>query len=145
MKQKIIEECNSNLTELDSTLRENAEYLRYLDSLRRVEVITALNLNFTSELLTNSAWTYTQTSPAYTYLDNEFLNSTIRVYEMQAFYMTSSKQMVQNMGEIVMNSDNIKTRTIVNTSHYYLTNIQDSGDQLRQQYQELLSSYDSIQ
>ncbi len=142
LSQKILTECARNLDALDSVNIQNNGYLTYLDSMLSLKgEIEGFSINFGGELLTSSAWKYTQNSRAFNYMDSELLNDATVVYELQDYYMKVSGDMFQNIGEMVLNSENVESVTLLKTSHYFTTNAHDVGQQLENAYKELLADH----
>ena len=50
-------------------------------------------------------------------------------------------QMFQNIGEILIKSEELESETIINVAHYYLTNIMKSSEELQRTYQSFLMEY----
>ena len=142
LSNKILSECQKNLASLDTVLSQNKEFMVYLDSLRELkDEVKGFGLDFSNELLSGSAWKFTQASRAFQLMDQEFLDDATELYEVQAFYMDISNDMFRNLGEIILRADNLKTRTMVNTLHYYLQNIVNVADDLKGNYEEFLEKY----
>ncbi len=141
---KILTECRRNMTELDSVNMQNRDYLQYLDSLIAIkDQVKGFRIDFSSELLTSSSWRYTQISPAFNYMDNDFLNAATITYELQEYYMQISSKMVQNIGEMILSSDGVEPATLLETCHYYTRNIHYAGEQLQETYGDFLNNHDS--
>lgn len=142
LSQKILAECQRNLNELDSVNAQNQAYLEYLDSLiTQGDEVSGFSIDFNGELLTSSAWKYTQGSRAFNYIDSDLLNDATVVYELQDYYMKVSGDMFQNIGDMVLNSDNVKSLTLIKTSHYFTRNAHEAGRQLENAYIELLADH----
>lgn len=141
LSEKIIIECQKNLEKLDSVIIENTAFKFYLDSITETNVDGGFRLAFSSELLTQSAWEYTQASKSYTYVPKEFLDDAIELYEIQSFYMEISNNMIDNMGQMLLLSDQVETKTMLIASRYYLTNILNASSQLKESYIEFLMNH----
>lgn len=142
LTEKILIECERNFQEIDSVIIINEGYLTYLDSLRQIddiEKVSSFQISFASELMTSSAWKFTQASNAYTFIDPEFLNEATILYEQQDYYMLISNQMFQNLGEMLIND--LKSEVMVNTSYYYMSNMLATTRDLKQTYQEFLARF----
>jgi sensor c-di-GMP phosphodiesterase-like protein len=141
LRARIITECKRNLSELDSVIVENEEFLTYVDSLKQLDEmkISGFSISIASELLTKSAWTFTQASRSFSYMDEAFLNDASILYEQQDYYMTISNQMFEKLGDMLMlDSDADK---MVNLIHYYLSNLNATSRQLKKTYTEFLEEY----
>ncbi|MDW3192522.1 MAG: hypothetical protein R8G66_09155 [Cytophagales bacterium] len=142
LSKKILAECRRNLLELDTVNTQNEAYLIYLDSLlAQGNEVSGFSIDYNGELLTSSAWKYTQNSKAFNYIDSTLLNDATIVYELQDYYMKVSGEMFQNIGEMVLNSDNIKSSTLIKTSHYFTRNAHEAGKQLAEAYKEILEDH----
>lgn len=142
LSSKILAECSRNLLEIDSVNRQNETYLNNLYALLTSEKeIEGFSIDFKSELLTSSSWQYTQTSPAFNYIDGSLINDATEVYELQTYYMKVSSDMFQNIGEMVLYSDDIMPKTLVKTSHYFTRNAHQAGLALENAYRTLLNDH----
>ncbi|MEQ9403334.1 MAG: hypothetical protein RIM99_07115 [Cyclobacteriaceae bacterium] len=142
LSEKIILECRKNLSKLDTVINQNKDFMIYLDSLRKAERVDGFGFNFSNELLSSSAWKFTQVSRSFQLMDSEFLDKATELYEIQNYYMSISNDMFQNLGDMLLMLENTKPKTLVNTSHYYLTNILDAADQLKTTYESFLEKYE---
>ncbi len=145
LSEKIILECKRNLNKLDSVILQNQEFMTYLDSLREQEVVDGFGFNFSNDLLSASAWKFTQVSRSFQLMDQEFLDDATELYEVQNYYMTISNQMFQNLGEMLMKINSVDPKTMVITSHYYLSNILNAASQLQTTYRDFLEKYQKTQ
>jgi len=142
LQRKILAECERNASELDSVMSKNQSYLNYLDSLQGISTeLDGFTISFSSELLTKSAWVYTQTSPAFTELNESFLEDAARLYEMQNYFMQVSNEMFQNIGEMLLASEEIPPSTMLLTCSYFLDNIVKTGNELEELYSGFLDKY----
>ncbi len=140
LSSKIIKELKRNKLELDTVLIRNKDFKTYVDSLQAVDTLPqSLELSFASELLTKSAWDFTKASRSFSYLDEDFLEEAAALYERQDYYMHISNQMFQNLAEMLM-TDPPMERTLI-MSNYFLLNLNASGDNLAESYQEFLSKH----
>ncbi len=140
LKTKILRECQQNMLELDTVLRDNLEFKAYIDSLRDAEdTPETFNISIASELLTRSAWEFTTSSRSFSYLDEDFLEEAALVYERQDYYMLISNQMFQNMGEMIMSDP--EPRATLSISNYYLLNLNASAENLLDNYRDFLEQY----
>ena len=139
---KILSEVSKNLQKIDTVIAENTDFKIYLDSLQKSKTIDGFNLEFSSKLLSKSAWQFTQASKSFHFMESEFLDEVTELYEMQSFYVDISDQMFHNFGVMLLNMDNTKPKTMVATANYYLTNLLSASQDLREVYKELLSKYD---
>ncbi len=143
LTQKILMECDKNLAKLDSVVVQNKELKQYLDSMAQIEDPQGFSFNFSNELLSSSAWTFTHGSKAFQLMDQAFLDDATELYEIQSYYMEISNQMFDNLGQMLMKIDEVKPGTFILTSNYYLTNILNSAEELQNQYKDFLSKYNS--
>jgi succinate dehydrogenase flavin-adding protein (antitoxin of CptAB toxin-antitoxin module) len=140
LTKKIIVECKRNFLELDTVITTNNDFLSYLDSLKEVEVVNSFNISIASELLTRSAWKFTQASNSYSYINEDFLNDATIMYEKQDYYMMISNQMFQNLGELLTTGP--KPDKAINISRYYLSNLKATADDLMDTYKLFLEKHD---
>lgn len=107
---KIIKESHKNMVLLDSVNITNANFKLYLDSLldSPTDSLTTFTLGFSNELLSSSAWVYTQNANSYTHLNSDFLDDAIELYEMQGYYMMISNMMFENLGNMLLRAEKLK-------------------------------------
>ncbi len=141
LSAKIIQECAKNLEKLDTVITQNRDFKTYLDSLRELSDPDGFSFNFSNDLLSSSAWKFTQVSRSFQLMDQEFLDDATELYEVQNYYMNISNQMFQNLGEMLMEIDRTPPKIMVVTSHYYLSNILDAASQLQTTYRDFLNKY----
>jgi len=140
LKEKILIECKKNSLELDTAFKKNIKQKQYLDSLANLDEFTSdFDVSFSSELLTKSAWDFTKSSRSFSYLDEEFLNEAAAIYERQDYYMEISKQMFQNLGDLLL-TDPEPTKTI-SISIYYIMNLNASAENLTNNYTRFLDTF----
>lgn len=144
LSNKILRECQKNFVNLDSVLIENKEFMVYLDSMRKLKDVEAFGLNFSNELLSGSAWRFTQASRSFQLMDQEFLDDATELYELQNYYMEISNQMFQNLGEMQLRVDDLTPETMISTSHYYLTNILGVAEDLNENYKNFLKKHKDL-
>ena len=138
----IILECKENLQKLDSTLEINQAFKLYIDSLLQAEEIRGFHFSYNNELLSSISWNFTKASKSFPYMDQGFLNDAAEVYEHQAYYMENSNQMFEHLGNIIIQIDNIKPRTLARTGDYYLSNLIGAAEELKTFYEEFLKKYE---
>ena len=141
LRARIIKECSRNLAELDSVIMENEGFFNYVDSLRQLEElkISGFSITIASDLLTKSAWTFTQASRSFSYMDETFLNDASILYEQQDYYMAISNQMFEKLGDMLMlDSDADKMVSLI---HYYLSNLNATSRELKSTYSEFLEEH----
>ncbi len=142
LSNKILIECAKNLGKLETVIQQNREFMVYLDSMRRLEKAGGFGFNFSNELLSSSAWKFTQVSKSFQLMDQEFLDDATELYEIQAYYMEISNQLFQDLGTMLLQVERTEPKTIINTCHYYLTNILSVADGLKSTYDEFLQKYE---
>lgn len=142
LTEKILIECRKNLTKLDTVIYQNQDFRMYLDSVRTLEKVDGFRFDFSNELLSSSAWQFTQVSRSFQLMDQSFLDDATELYEVQNYYMDISNQMFQNLGDMIMKIDEAGSKNIISTSHYYLTNILQSADQLQKMYRNFLEKHE---
>lgn len=142
LRYRIIEECKRNLIELDSVLIENERNFSYIDSLASLDEITtnSFDISIANELLTKSAWTFTQASRSFSYMDEDFLSDASILYEEQDYYMKISNQMFEKLGDMLMTDPNIEK--VVKLTHYYLLNLNNTASELKSTYEEFLENHE---
>lgn len=141
LKRKIIQECNHNQLELDTVIIRNTEFKEYLDSLQALdEIVEDFSIGIASELLTKSAWNFTQASKSFSYLDEDFLNDAATVYEIQEYYMLISNQMFQNFGQMILEDPEIDQS--ISISSYYLSNLNATANSLNNAYTQFLTKHE---
>lgn len=142
LRYRIIEECKRNLVQLDTVLMENEDRFNYIDSLASLDDLSSgsLDISIANELLTKSAWTFTQASRSFSYMDEAFLNDASIVYEQQDYYMTISNQMFEKLGDMLMTDPDIEK--VVKLTHYYLLNLNNTASELKSSYQEFLENHE---
>jgi len=140
IKSKIIQECKHNSLELDTVITKNLKFKEYLDSLSGVELVEDFTISIASELLTKSAWNFTQSSNSFSHLDEDFLNDAASLYELQEYYMMISNQMFQNLGQMIL----IEPEPIqsISISSYYLTNLNVTAESLSNAYTRFLNRHE---
>ncbi len=141
LKENILQECESNLTKLDSAIRKNEAFQAYVDSLLKVDKIVGFEFSYDNELLSSIAWNFTKTSRSFPYMDAKFLTEAAEVYENQNYYMGISNQMFEHLGNMIIQIDNVKPRTLTLTGKYYLTNLLNASKELRSNYQDFLKKH----
>ncbi|MEP5612350.1 MAG: hypothetical protein ABJP45_08870 [Cyclobacteriaceae bacterium] len=145
LSNKILSECQKNLSNLDTVLTQNKEFMIYLDSLRELkDEVDGFGLDFSNDLLSSSAWKFTQASHSFQLMDQEFLDDATELYEIQSFYMEISNDMFRNLGEVILRADDLKTRTMISTLHYYLRNIVNVADDLKENYEDFIAKYQDL-
>lgn len=143
LREKIIKEVKRNKLEIDSVITVNTTYMAYLDSLLSLdEELESFQLSIASELMASSSWKFTQSAKSFTHIDSDFLDDATELYEQQDFYMLISNQMFQNLGDMLLLSD--KSDKMVVTSHYYMSNILQTAESLRDNYETFVKTYDQV-
>jgi len=142
LSEKILSECRKNFTNLDTVLVQNRKFMTYLDSMLNLKDVDGFGLNFSNDLLSSSAWEFTQASRSFQLMDQEFLDDATELYELQSYYMQISNQMFQNLGEMLLRVDQLTTDTMIKTSHYYLKNILDVSEDLNERYKRFLEKHE---
>lgn len=138
LKDRILQECTLNLAKLDTVIAENQAFKNYLDSLSQLKEISALSASFSSELLLSSAWKSAESSPAFHYLASDFLIEAAEVYDQQDYYMNISNQMFSNLGSMMVELRQRDPRDMVGLLNYYLSNMLDISQDLRERYKEFI-------
>ncbi|MEP1093824.1 MAG: hypothetical protein ABJG78_01875 [Cyclobacteriaceae bacterium] len=141
LSKKILSECKKNSTSLDTVLNQNREFMTYLDSMRSLKDVDSFGLNFSNDLLSSSAWKFTQASRSFQLMDQEFLDDATELYELQSYYMEISNQMFQNLGEMLLRMEELTPKTMIKTSYYYLTNILSVAEDLNEKYKNFLNKH----
>ncbi|MEO9871210.1 hypothetical protein [Ekhidna sp.] len=141
LQEKIIKETKRNLLELDSVLITNKAFFIQLDSLRKTDKLISdqLNISIASELLTRSAWDFTKASRSFSYIDEEFLSEAAFLYESQDYYMTISNQMFEKLGDMLLTDPDMEK--VIKLTHYYISNLNVTAENLIKTYQEFLDRY----
>lgn len=137
---KILSECTLNKSKIDSVIYLNQRMLEYLDT---VKVDEKVNFNFSieDEILLNSAWSFTRSSKAYQYMDNEFLTDATEVYQMQDLYEAFNVGLLSDFGMVMLQSEKVSPEVLLATSQYYLINIQNISMRVQTSYAEFLEKY----
>ena len=140
LREKILIECSKNKLKLDTVFSDNQVYKQELDSMLALDEIGgSFNISISSELLTKSAWDFTQASRSFSFLNEEFLNDAALLYERQNYYMHISNQMFQNLGEMLISDP--EPRKTVSICNYYLLNLNSSAEELMKNYEDFLKKY----
>lgn len=142
LRYRIISECQRNQVELDSVLIENERNFSYIDSLASLDEITttSFDISIANELLTKSAWTFTQASRSFSYMDEDFLSDASILYEQQDYYMKISNQMFEKLGDMLMTDPDLEK--VVKLTHYYLLNLNNTANELKSTYEEFLENHE---
>ncbi len=140
LRSKIIAECKLNQLELDTVFTLNKEFKQQLDSLSNLEDISGFNISIASELLTKSAWNFTQASTSFSYIEEGFLNDAAALYELQDYYMLISNQMFQNLGQMILTEP--EPEQSISISNYYLTNLNATASSLQNRYTQFIKNYE---
>ena len=143
LRDKIIAECKQNLSRLDSAIMENSAMLDYLDSLATLEEIDELNVEMNTQLLTSSAWTFTQSSQSYHYMDTDFLDEATEMYEIQRYYTQMSSRLFEKFGDMLLKVNELETEDFINTIRYYLSNLLNASRELQEYYNYFVEEYET--
>ena len=142
LSNKIIRECERNMLELDTALRQNMEFKLYVDSLRAAEEMpNSFDISISSELMTRSAWDFTKASRSFSYLDESFLEEAAALYERQDYYMHISNQLFQSLGNMIMSDP--EPENSLSVANYLIMNLNASAQNLQTNYQQFLKKYKS--
>ncbi|WP_420578539.1 hypothetical protein [Ekhidna sp.] len=143
LREKILKECQRNNIELDSVLAVNKAFFVQLDSLFRAESIQTnqFNISIENELLTRSAWDFTKASRSFSYIDEDFLGDAAVLYEKQTYYMSIANQMFEKIGDMLMGDPDMEK--VIKLTHYYLSNLNNAAEDLKNTYSRFLEKYDS--
>lgn len=143
LKTNILDECQANLMKLDSTILENEIFQAYLDSLLEADEVESFEFSFHNKLLSSIAWNFTKSSKSFQYMDSDFLQNAAEVYENQAYYMNISNQMFEHIGTMILQVDNVESKTLTMTGNYYLSNLLSTSKKLKINYEDFLSKHAS--
>ncbi|MEO9485421.1 MAG: hypothetical protein ABJG47_18320 [Ekhidna sp.] len=138
LKKNILKECRSNLEKLEVAIQENEDFQLFIDSLLQSDEIRGFHFSYNNELLSSISWNFTKTSRSFQYMDPVFLTEAAEVYENQDYYMQIANQMFEHLGDMIMQVDNIKPRTLTQTGNYYLSNLISASKNLQEDYQNFL-------
>jgi len=141
LRERIITEVIANKARLDSVIIRNENTMDYLDSLSQLESFGGFAFEVADDLVLQSAWTFTQASKAFSYMDPEFLTQAAQVYEVQSYYRDANDQSLTYLGDIMLKVSELEEHDLLNACQFYLMNLLEVSHELQDNYRDFLDTF----